>query len=185
MMRVLLAVFFLATLAVPAALAAPLQPYSGPQDVSQLFSYLNTLINQINANALLTSSTPGGSSNTIPATNANGSIALGGSTAQNSSLLVQTVVNAVDMLQISGSTTGNPILLTAAGTDRNINISLVPAGAGVVQLGNPTNFVRSAGLTACPAYQGGQPNPIGMSPTVTGYFVLADFYGLPHYVPVC
>lgn len=51
---------------------------------------------------------------------------------------MQHVANAVNYLQISNNSTGGPVILTATGTDANINVRLNPRGSGRVQFGYST-----------------------------------------------
>jgi hypothetical protein len=50
-------------------------------------------------------------------------------------LLISAVASAVNYLTVGASTTGNPPTISAAGSDANIDINLVPKGTGVVKAG--------------------------------------------------
>jgi hypothetical protein len=171
------------------ARAGSIQLLTGPQDPTAIQSTLNSIIQQINQNVVLTSGTPasmGGNNNTLPATNANGSTALGGSKPANSSLIVQTVTNAVNMLQILGAATSAPPEILATGTDPNISLALATTGTGVVQFASSAMWQPAPGLSVCPGSNGAQGLGMGgLSPVVTGYLIVGDSLGNPHRVPTC
>ena len=50
-------------------------------------------------------------------------------------LLVTGVISSVNVLEVKPSTTGNPLLVNATGTDTDINVNIVPKGTGVLQSG--------------------------------------------------
>lgn len=72
-----------------------------------------------------------------------GVVSLGGTTVANGSLHAVTVASSVDYLSVSGTTTGNHVVLVAAaGTDTNVSLSIQGKGAGPTLLGvNTTSNV--------------------------------------------
>jgi len=62
-------------------------------------------------------------------TNLNATVSIGGNAASES-LKVLNVASAVNRLEVSGSTTTNPVLITANGTDTNITVKYSTAGTG-------------------------------------------------------
>lgn len=62
------------------------------------------------------------------------------------SLSVTPVASAVNYLQVAGATSAGPVTVAAQGSDTNINLYLVPKGAGVLQFGTYTaGIVAQAG----------------------------------------
>jgi hypothetical protein len=54
------------------------------------------------------------------------------------SLLVAFNISSVNYLQVTGGATGSPVTLSAAGSDTNVDLALVPQGTGVVKYGTYT-----------------------------------------------
>jgi hypothetical protein len=67
----------------------------------------------------------------------------------NPQLFVSPTASAVNYLSVTGSSTGNPVQVFAAGSDTNISIALTPKGTGGVGIGtsSPSSYGRLAVMT--------------------------------------
>ncbi len=83
-------------------------------------------------------------------------------TDQGSGLEVNTVANAVNFVQITGSASGSDPFITAAGADANIDLRLIPKGTGLINFG-----VYTAGV-----------------PVTTGYITMKTQAGQTVQIPV-
>jgi hypothetical protein len=73
----------------------------------------------------------------------NGNVYLGGGAAGAQSLLVAPTTSSVNYLQIAGGNTGNAVVLSAQGSDANVDIQVTPKGTGATRLlgGNGTGGI--------------------------------------------
>jgi len=155
---------------------AQIPPLTGPGDPSQLIATINQLIAAINTQAYSQAfPTPAGGMSTVP-----NSIVLTAAASGSSPQITPTsVANGGDAnvsILLSPSGTGNLILF------RNNNNTAYETG--ILQFANAASFVPRSGLAACPGFSR-QAAPVGMSDSVTGYFVMMDWLGRTHYVPTC
>ena len=147
----------------------PIPLVSGPQDLSQMRGTLNTLINEINAILVPAFPAQPGAVNfpnmQATVTGQPGILGLSFGGDPNASLAIQPNGN------------GNVILFGASGTAQ--------LGTGVLQIGNVASWVPAKGLAPCPAVSGGSTRPLGVGPTVTGYFQVGDWLGRIHSIAAC
>lgn len=85
--------------------------------------------------------------NFVVSSKGTGVVALGGSTASNSSFVATPVTSSVNWVQATGAATTAAPELRAQGSDTNINLKLTPKGTGVLQFGTYT-----AGILAQTGY---------------------------------
>ncbi len=105
------------------------------------YSGVNSIIGSVLATA--TNSTDAGQ---INFENAGVAIQTEGGTS--TSLLITTNSAAVNYLQIEPSVSGNAVILTAQGTDANIDLQLTPKGTGLLWLGPSTAATTPANFSA-------------------------------------
>ena len=80
-------------------------------------------------------------------------------------LIVQNVASPANYLTVSGAVTTSPVLLTATGSDANIDINLVPKGAGVFK-------VNGIAVSATPTISSG----FGTTPTAPPAGETSNFF---------
>src|SRR5215469_14459396 len=137
-------------LGLSASAHATIPLFSGPQDPSQLFVYLNTLVNEINTGVVLT----------------NG-VSFGVSQAVNSNLPI------VNGIQVTGGSAGVPPSIGTTGSDANVDLLFQLQGNGLIRF-DLEQFVPQATLIACPGFNGriNGSNSTGFlspNPTINGY----------------
>lgn len=143
--------------------ASPIPLFSGPQDNSQLFLYLNSLVTAINAiNGPLLPPVQGGVNN-ISLT--------GGVTGSPATIGLQPGSDPNGGIQINPNGSGNITLFTSGDT-------------GVLAFGSTAVFAQATGLAACPAITYNRV-PFGVQPNVQGYVLIQDWLGRRHGIPAC
>jgi hypothetical protein len=81
--------------------------------------------------------------NFVVSSKGTGVVALGGSTASNSSFVATPVTSSVNWVQATGAVTTGAPELSVQGSDTNINLKLTTKGTGVLQFGTYTAGVLS------------------------------------------
>lgn len=163
--RSFLAVLAFLALAPPAlAQSLPLPLLTGPQDVSQMQTILNTLISEINAVLVPTFPAAPGA--------VNFTTMQGGLTGQPAQIGLMPGGDANAGIFINPNGSGDVILFG-------------PNDTGTLMLGNAASFISAPDLTACPSRAGARSQLLGIHSTVQGMFVFDDWLGIPRGVPVC
>ena len=151
-------------------------PVTGPQtpDVGAIQAELNTLVQQINGSAPFN-----GFVATAPGIQVNQLVLYSAPTGSMASIGLGPFADANASISINPNGAGNIVLFPPASGEP------IASDTGVLQFANAVSFVPVAGLVACPAYVRGGLNPVGLSPTVTGYVVIEDMFGTPHRLAAC
>lgn len=95
---------------------------------------------------------------------------------------VGTVTTAVNGVKVIGSATGDAVQVSAVGTDSNVNLSLVPKGAGLVNIQSPALSVGNTGATGTLARVG--TNATGPSGTASVGWLPVAAAGTACFIPV-
>lgn len=154
----------LAGIELPVARAASSIPlFTGPQDPSQLFAYLNALVVSINTITVpLLPNVPGGVNqiSLVPAV-----------TGQPAQIALQPGSDPNGGIQINPNGSGDIILFSQGDT-------------GNLVIANQSSFVAANGLAPCPGTIPGNP-PLGMQGVVSGYFIFEDWLDRNQYSLNC
>lgn len=174
-MRFLRAALVLAALGFSGAAFAqanlpPIPMFFGPVDPGTTAANLNGLIQKINAIlAPLLPNQPGAEVNFVALTS--------GQAGQPAIIGLQPGGDANGSIAIQPAGNGNIVLFGNSGSGQ--------LGTGLLQIGNVSSWVPVKGLAACPAVSGGSTRPLGVGPTITGYFQMIDWLGRLHSVAAC
>jgi len=171
-LRVLRALFAAAGLVVLSAAgfaqtSPPLPYFSGPYDPGVGWANFNKLVQELNAILVPTFQVygPGPSSNYIALVST--------PSGQTPFLGLQPGADANAGIGISPNGNGNVVLFSSN-----------PASTGLLQIANTAAWVPANGLTACPGIIVNHA-PLGVSNTVSGYFLELDWLGRKHASLAC
>lgn len=87
-----------------------------------------------------------------------------------------TTGSSVNYLTIAGTATGNPITLTATGSDSNIDVQVVPKGTGTLRLPATAKSTVACTFTA-------SSGPTGANTAIQEWFAVKNAAGTVRYIP--